>query len=182
VIVSEGSVYLESIALVRTLPCLAEPGKIIVVGKPSRDLGDVLPFLATLPNTITYNPDAHTLTFRRARGFLTLYCDKVIFTQLDHPEQGLELLAALVDAINATWTHRHELIAITKPQRAPRPLDVWALLPQSNCKQCGEMTCMAFAFAVLQQQRELAECKPLAGDAALADRRVTLEALLGIGS
>jgi ArsR family metal-binding transcriptional regulator len=69
VIVGESGAYLESIALVRTLPCLAEPGKIIVIGKPSRDLGDVLPFLATLPNTITYNPDAHTLTFRRAPGF-----------------------------------------------------------------------------------------------------------------
>ncbi len=178
----DSGVYLESIALVRTLPCLAEPGKIIVIGKPSRDLGDVLPFLAALPNTITYNPDAHTLTFRRARGFLTLYCEKVIFTQLDDTAQGLELLAALADAINATWTHRHELTAITKPQRAPRPLDVWVLLPQSNCQQCGELTCMAFAFAVLQQRRELAECTPLAEDTGLADRRVTLEALLGIGT
>lgn len=177
----KNDVYLESIALTRTLPCLAEPGKIIVIGTPSRDLGDVLPFLATLPNIITYNPDACTLTFRRPRGFLTFYRDKVVFTQLDDAAQGLELLAVLVDAINAMWTHRHELIAITKPQRAPRPLDVWVPLPQSNCKQCGEATCMAFAFAVLQQQREVAECKPLAEDAAFSDRRVTLEAMLGIG-
>lgn len=177
----ESNVYLKSIALVRTLPCLAEPGKIIVIGSPSRDLGDVLPFLATLPNIITYNPDAFTLTFRRPRGFLTLYRDKAIFTQVDDAAQGLELLAALVDAINATWAYRHELTAMSKPRRAPRPLDVWALLPQSNCKQCGEATCMAFAFALLQQQRELGECGPLAGDAALADRRVTLEAILGVG-
>ena len=181
-IVGENDVYLGSIALTRTQPCLADPGKIIVIGTPSRDLGDVLPFLATLPNIITYNPDACTLTFRRPRGFLTLYRDKVIFTQLDDAAQGLEMLAALVDAINATWTHRHELIAMSKPRRAPRPLDVWALLPQSNCKQCGEMTCMAFAFAVLQQQRDVGECKPLAEDAAFADRRVTLEAMLGVGA
>jgi len=177
----ESGAYLVSIALVRTLPCLAEPGKIIVIGSPSRDLGEVLPYLAALPNTITYNPEACTLTFRRPRGFLTLYRDKVIFTQVDDTEQGLDLLAALVDAINATWTHRHELVAITKPQRAPRPLDVWALLPQSNCKQCGEATCMAFAFALLQQQRDVDECKPLAEDTAFADRRVTLEAMLGTG-
>ena len=72
------------------------------------------------------------------------------------------------------------MTAVSKPRRAPRPLDVWALLPQSNCKQCGEATCMAFAFALLQQQRELGECEPLAGDTALADRRVTLEAMLGV--
>jgi hypothetical protein len=33
------------------------------------------------------------------------------------------------------------------------------------------------AFALLQQQRELDECRPLT-DAALTDRRMTLEALL----
>jgi ArsR family metal-binding transcriptional regulator len=178
--VAESDTYLSSIALVRTLPCLADPGKIIVVGSPSRHLGDVLPFLATLPNIITYNPGAGTLTMRRARGFLTLYADKVIITQADDAAQGLELLAALVDAINATWSHRYELIAMSKLRRAPRPLDVWALLPQSNCQQCGKATCMAFAFAVLRQQRDAAECRPLADDGALSDRRATLEALLGV--
>jgi ArsR family metal-binding transcriptional regulator len=65
--------YLDSIALTRTLPCLAEPGKIIVIGKPNRLLGEVLPYLATLPGIIAYNPDALTLTFRRPAGFMTLY-------------------------------------------------------------------------------------------------------------
>lgn len=171
--------YLESIALVRTLPCLAEPGKIIVVGSPSRDLGDVLPYLATLPNIIAYNPYAGTLTFRRPRGFLTLYRDQVVFTQVDHVAHGLELLAALVEAINATWAGRTELIAVNKPHQTPRPLDVYQLLPQTNCKRCGEATCLAFAIALLQQTREVAECLPLAEDPGFADRRATLAALIG---
>ncbi len=45
--------YLNSIALVRTLPCLAEPGKIIVIGKPDRSLAEVIPYLATLPGMET---------------------------------------------------------------------------------------------------------------------------------
>ena len=61
--------YLESITLTRTQPCLAEPGKIIVIGAPSRSLDEVLPYLATLPNIISYNPDTCALTFRRAHGF-----------------------------------------------------------------------------------------------------------------
>jgi ArsR family metal-binding transcriptional regulator len=44
--------YLETISLTKTLPYLAEPGKIIVIGKPSRALDDVLPYLATLPGII----------------------------------------------------------------------------------------------------------------------------------
>jgi ArsR family metal-binding transcriptional regulator len=170
--------YLEAVALTRTLPCLAEPGKIIVIGKPNRDLDEVIPYLATLPGVIAYNPETRTLTFRRQPGFMTLYPDKVYITQVKDTHEGLELLQALVEAINATWEHRAELVAVMVARRAPRWLDIWSLLPQSNCKQCGEATCMAFAAALLQEKRLLSECLPLQSDAAFFDRRATLEALL----
>ncbi len=170
--------FLESIALSRTLPCLAEPGKIIVVGKPSCPLDGVIPYLATLPNVIAFNPDTSTLTFRRQPGFLTLYPDKVYITQVKDAEEGLTLLAALKDAINATWQHREKLMAVTQHRRTPRPLDIWTQLPQTNCKACGEATCMAFGFALLQRQHTLTECEPLVSDPAFADRRAALEAML----
>ncbi len=170
--------FLDSIALVHTLPCLAEPGKIIVVGKPSRSLKEVLPYLAALPGVIAYNPEAGTLTFRRERGFLTLYAERVYITKVGDAEEGLELLSALVDAINATWEQRHELTPVTATRRSPRVLDVWSLLPQTNCKQCGEVTCMAFAFALLQQRRTLSECLPMMTDEALTERQATLAGML----
>lgn len=117
--------FLEFIILTRILPCLAEPGKFIIIGEPSRPLDDVLPYLATLPGVIAYNPETHTLTFRRQPGFLTLYSDKVYITQVNDTQEGLDLLKALTDAINATWERRVELVALTVRRRAPRPLDVW---------------------------------------------------------
>jgi ArsR family metal-binding transcriptional regulator len=170
--------HLESISLTKTLPCLAEPGKIIVIGQPSRSLAEVIPYLATLPGVIAYNPETLTLTFRRPRGFMTLYPEKVYITQVKDSDEGLELFTALVEAVNATWEHRAELVAVTAARRAPRWLDIWTLLPQTNCKQCGEATCMAFAAALLQQTRALTECLPLASDPAFIDRRATLEAML----
>jgi ArsR family metal-binding transcriptional regulator len=171
-------IYLDNIGLVKTLPCLAEPGKIIVIGKPSQSLAEVIPYLATLPGIIAYNPEALTLTFRRQPGFMTLYPDKVYITQIRDSEEGLQLFCALVDAVNATWEQRAELVAATAARRAPRWLDIWALLPQSNCKQCGEATCMAFAASLLQRKRELQDCLPLQSDNAFTDRRATLEGLL----
>jgi ArsR family metal-binding transcriptional regulator len=169
--------FLVSIVLTRTLPCLAYPGRIIVIGRPSRPLDDVLPYLATLPGVIAYNPQAHTLTFRRQPGFLTLYSDRVYITQVNNVDEGLELLTALADAINATWEGRADLVAMTAERRAPRPLDIWTLLPQTNCKRCGEQTCMAFACNLLLNKRELAECLPLHEDPAFSERRATLEAM-----
>jgi ArsR family metal-binding transcriptional regulator len=170
--------YLESITLVRTLPCLAEPGKIIVVGKPSRPLEEVLPFLATLPGVIVFNPDQTKLTFRRQPGFLTFEREQVYMTQVKDVQEGLELLSALTESINLVWEKRGELAAVTDHKRAPRPLDIWTLLPQTNCRECGEATCMAFAVGLLQEKRFIRECPPLQRDEHFSDRRATLEAML----
>jgi len=87
-------------------------------------------------------------------------------------------LAALSESINAVWEHRHELVAVTTRKRTPRPLDIWELLPRTNCKQCGEATCMAFAVGLMQQKRTISECLVLASDPNLADRQVALEAMI----
>lgn len=170
--------HLEAITLVRTLPCLADPGRIIVIGKPSQPLDEVIPYLATLPGIIAYNPEHLTLTFRRQPGFLTIQSQEVYITQVKDVEEGLELLKALTDSINSVWDHRQELVAVMHPRRSPRLLDVWSLLPQSNCARCGEATCMAFAVALLQQTRRLDECPVLATENHFADRRVTLETMV----
>jgi ArsR family metal-binding transcriptional regulator len=172
--------FLDSIALIKTLPCLAEPGKIIVIGKPDRLLNDVIPYLAVLPGVIAYNPETCALIFRRPHGFMTIYSDKITITQVDDAGEGMELMAALKDAINATWEHRAELVAVSEQKRAPRHLDIYALLPQMNCKQCGEATCLAFSVSVIQHKRTLIECVPLQNDTAFMDRLTTLEAMLQV--
>jgi hypothetical protein len=44
------------------------------------------------------------------------------------------------------------------------PLEVYKLLQKSNCGQCGISTCMAFAAAVIKQEKQLAECPHLDAD------------------
>lgn len=168
------SPYIEKIKLSRTLPCLAEPGKIQVVGKPSASLADVIPYLATLPGIVTYNPDTPSLTFRRRPGFMTLMADKVTITQVTDNEEGENLLGNLAEAINTTWEQREELVAVTRPARMLRPLDIYTQLPQTNCGECGEATCMAFAAKLFMRERSPDECPPLHADPAFDERRTTL--------
>lgn len=111
--------YLDSISLTKTTPCLAEPGKIIVTGRPSRRLDEVIPYLASLPSVISYNPGAGAVTFRRHPGFLTVYPERVFITQVKDVQEALELLAALVGAINATWEGRGKLVAAAGSRRSP---------------------------------------------------------------
>ena len=69
----------ESIQLVKTVPCLAEPGKIIVFGRPSRTIDGILPLVAAVaPSVVAFNPLAGQLTLRRRPGLITFYADKVM--------------------------------------------------------------------------------------------------------
>ncbi|NTU61869.1 MAG: hypothetical protein HGB05_00345 [Chloroflexi bacterium] len=42
-------------------------------------------------------------------------------------------------------------------------MTVYKLLPQTNCKQCGEPTCYSFAIKLVASQKKLADCPPLTG-------------------
>ncbi|UCD96078.1 MAG: acetyl-CoA decarbonylase/synthase complex subunit gamma [Candidatus Bathyarchaeota archaeon] len=41
------------------------------------------------------------------------------------------------------------------------PIDVYMLLPKTNCKECGEENCMAFATKLVNREVSLSQCKPL---------------------
>jgi len=48
--------------------------------------------------------------------------------------------------------------------RLKTPLEVYKLLPRSNCGECGIAACLAFAAAVIKQEKRLADCPHLAAD------------------
>ena len=41
------------------------------------------------------------------------------------------------------------------------PIDVYKLLPRTNCKECGEENCMAFATKLVNKEVHLDQCTPL---------------------
>jgi len=160
-----------AISLIRTLPCLADPGKIIVIGETDAALDGVLPLLnAILPNVVSYHPFSGVMTLRRRPGLITLYPDKVMITQVADVEEGLALLGAVRDLLNQTWVRRDEIQPRPEGRLVPRPLDVYELLPRANCRACGEATCMAFAFGLLESRHRPEECPSLADQTFAAQR------------
>jgi acetyl-CoA decarbonylase/synthase complex subunit gamma len=43
----------------------------------------------------------------------------------------------------------------------PNPVDVYRLLPRTNCRKCGHKTCVAFASKLVNREVTLDECAPL---------------------
>ncbi len=59
-------------------------------------------------------------------------------------------------------------------------MEVLKELPRTNCKECGEPTCMVFATKLLKRERKLEECKPLLNEE-YAQRRRNLQTILQAG-
>ena len=52
---------------------------------------------------------------------------------------------------------------MARPENA---MQVFSLLDKSNCRKCGEKTCLAFAGAVFQGRRSISECPTIDRQAA----------------
>ncbi|MEM0010375.1 MAG: (Fe-S)-binding protein, partial [Candidatus Bathyarchaeia archaeon] len=50
---------------------------------------------------------------------------------------------------------------VKKGVREISPLDVYMLLPRTNCGKCGESSCMAFATKLVNREVTIDLCKPL---------------------
>ena len=44
------------------------------------------------------------------------------------------------------------------------PMEIFKLLPRTNCRECREATCLAFAASVFQGKKSLDECPHLNSD------------------
>ncbi len=44
------------------------------------------------------------------------------------------------------------------------PMEIYRLLPGTNCKECDEVTCMAFASSLIEREKTVVDCKPLDED------------------
>jgi acetyl-CoA decarbonylase/synthase complex subunit gamma len=47
------------------------------------------------------------------------------------------------------------------PWKAPNPIEIYKMLPKTNCGKCGEANCMAFAVKLINFEADLDQCTPL---------------------
>jgi len=163
------------------LPCIADPSKYRVIGKIDvENIKEVAPYLARILPNASYNAKDGWISFKKGQRIITIHSDGfVTMTMISNKEEALDILKELEDKAKFAWEKRHE-IDITKPLQKVfvGPLDVYSYLPKTNCRKCGEQSCMAFAVKLLNGERDIKDCKPLFEERKYMGIRETLIALL----
>jgi ArsR family metal-binding transcriptional regulator len=127
----------------------------------SKDISDVLPYLASVIAYCNYDDNTKTLTFRKEGKAVAVYSRQIAISKLKDKDEAKQVLEELKDMINITYENRHDIQPCYKKGGELKYLDVFKLLPGTNCKDCGEPTCLAFATRLVQQEVNIAQCSPL---------------------
>jgi len=127
----------------------------------SKDISDVLPYLASVIAYCNYDDNTKTLTFRKEGKAVAVYSRQIAISKLKDKDEAKQVLEELKDMINITYENRHNIQPCYKKGGELKYLDVFKLLPGTNCKDCGEPTCLAFATRLVQQEVNIAKCHPL---------------------
>ena len=125
------------------------------------DISEVLPYLNATLHGAFYFPGAKALTWKNG-GHNNAFRDFEITTSNIEDREGAEQeTKALIDLVNRTWERRAEITPDHSGRQRPTPMAIYKLLPNTNCKQCGEPTCYSFALKLVALQKKLADCPPL---------------------
>ena len=67
----------------------------------------------------------------------------------------------LKQEINETWEKRTEIEPSYESAPKPKLLEILKLLPKTNCRACGEATCMVFAVRITKGVKGTGDCPML---------------------
>lgn len=158
-------------------PCDPGAEQFIAVARLPTDIGKVLPYLnATLQGAV-YDHQACVLTWKKGEHSIAVRPTEIHISNLVDRYEAVRAMEEMVTLINRTWERRGEIKPSYEHRRRPTPMEVYKLLPGTNCRACGLATCFQFALQLLSGQVSLQQCPALLEDPFSYKRR-ELEALL----
>lgn len=160
-----------------TPPC--EPGaeRFSAIGHLTVDISACFPYLNATLRGAVYHPTAKALTWKKAGHNIAFNAYNIAIGNAEDRDGAEKELKGLIDLVNRTWDRRDQITPSTEVRRRPTPMQVYRLLPGTNCTECGDATCWIFAAKLALSQKEPADC-PLLSEPQHAERLAALEAII----
>jgi ArsR family metal-binding transcriptional regulator len=156
-----------------TPPCDPGAERFSAFAELAVDISKVLPYLnATLRGAI-YHRSANALTWKKGGHAIAFHASQIATSNVEDYEAAVKEIDGLIKLINRTWERRSEITPDTETHQRPPLMVVYRLLPQTNCKQCGEPTCYSFAIKLVASQKKVSDC-PLLAELQYAEQLVAL--------
>ncbi len=150
---------------IATPDCLPEAQAFRIVVQLNDDISEVLPYINALFDNTEYYHDTKILLWEYELRRYALRPFEIAVIPVNSREEALLLIDETIDRINDIWNRRNEIEPSFEGKKTlPNVLDIFKLLPGTNCKECDYATCMAYAAALREGKAELTACRLLLDD------------------
>lgn len=125
------------------------------------DVGEALPYLNATLGGDTYIKDPPSVTFKLHGKLVTVHGRKIAVNALKDEKEAKNILEWLKKEINEAWENRSAIVPKFEGRSKPHPLTIYRFLPRTNCRDCDQPTCMAFAVLATEGAKSADDCRPL---------------------
>ena len=132
-----------------------------VVIPAEKDLSSLLPYLNAVCKVVYYDPEEQVLMYAIAGHKVVVRPYEVGISEVADFEEGRRLRDEVATFLEEIWSRRGEINPRHEPRKRPPALEIYKLLPKTNCGQCREKTCLAFAMKISVAEAALDDCPPL---------------------
>ncbi len=125
------------------------------------DLTDLLPYLNAEFTKARYFPDSKAIVLNYETKKCSFRPHEISAAPFDDRKQAAEFVDRVVELVNSIWSRRDQIEPSFAYREPPRTIEILKLLPGTNCKECGYLTCMAFANELREGREDLSKCTQL---------------------
>ncbi len=126
--------------------------------KLNNDVSLLFPYInATLQDARFHDKPEH-IQFVLDDIRCTLYPDELIAASFIDQDQAVKFVKRCIDFLNDLYARKDTITPNHKKIRKISVIDIYKLLPKTNCKECGFLTCLAFAAALSKAQTTPDRC------------------------
>jgi ArsR family metal-binding transcriptional regulator len=134
------------------------------IARLDEDISEVLPYLNAVLGGFEYLKDPPAVIFRSQGKFITVHGREIAINALRDEDEADRILEWLKREINVAWEKRASIEPRDEGAPRPRLIEILKLLPKTNCKQCGEPTCMVFAARMAEGVKGAESCPPTSAE------------------
>jgi len=131
------------------------------IARLDQDVSEALPYLNAVLGGFEYLKDPPAVTFRAHGKIITVHAREIAVNALKDEEEAEKILEWLRREINDAWENRAGITPSFEGARKPKVFEILKCLPKTNCRECGDPTCMVFASMVAQGVKGPEDCPQL---------------------
>lgn len=125
------------------------------------DIGEVIPYLNSALGGSQCTQDPPSVTFKTEGKLISVQPDCITVNGVKDEAHARKIIDWMVREINETWDNKENITPHYKQAEVPSITSILALLPKTNCRKCGEPTCMVFAVRLAEGAKGAAACTEL---------------------